>query len=341
MTAARQPLYQRSVFINCPFDGEYLPVFRAIIFTVSACGFDARSTLEHDDGSQVRIEKIYRLIGSSAFGIHDISRTELDDESQLPRFNMPLELGVFLGQSNLGPGGTALNGVWCWTGRGIDFRDSFRHCRAGHQGAWQQPGSRGAYSSRLAAQCDRPRANARRVTSVGQISEIHNCLARHLRRRATVAVASDVSGFPSFGVGVAVCHPLSLRVSTRYFSCPGDEQPNSNQTGGGSARSLARRNSAPCEGWFPGNLKTRSHSLTLMQSVQRLENGWKTAGKWYDTGWMGPTNSSGMGQAPKQPSKFENEQPPYFSGDGIKDLPQCGHSPRVMSGLEVTISLAL
>jgi hypothetical protein len=104
MAATRQPLYQRSVFINCPFDGEYLPVFRAIIFTVSACGFDARSTLEHDDASQVRIEKIYRLIGSSAFGIHDISRTELDDENRLPRFNMPLELGVFLGAKQFGTG---------------------------------------------------------------------------------------------------------------------------------------------------------------------------------------------------------------------------------------------
>ena len=95
------PQYQNSVFINCPFDGEYLPVFRAIVFTVSVCGLVPRCTLEHDDASQVRLEKIYRLIGSSAFGIHDISRTELDEENQLPRFNMPLELGFFLGANLL------------------------------------------------------------------------------------------------------------------------------------------------------------------------------------------------------------------------------------------------
>jgi hypothetical protein len=71
------PQYAKSVFINCPFDGEYLPIFRAIVFTVSVCGCVPRCSLEHDDGSQVRLEKIYRLIGSSAFGIHDISRTEL------------------------------------------------------------------------------------------------------------------------------------------------------------------------------------------------------------------------------------------------------------------------
>jgi hypothetical protein len=104
MAKSRQPLYQKSVFINCPFDGEYLPIFRAIIFTVSACGFEPRSTLEHEDASQVRIEKIYRLIAASAFGIHDVSRTELDDENQLPRFNMPLELGVFLGAKQFGLG---------------------------------------------------------------------------------------------------------------------------------------------------------------------------------------------------------------------------------------------
>ena len=104
MAHSRESLYQTSVFVNCPFDGEYLPIFRAIAFTVSVCGFVPRTTLEHDDASQVRLEKIYRLIESSALGIHDISRTELDEENQLPRFNMPLELGFFLGAKQFGSG---------------------------------------------------------------------------------------------------------------------------------------------------------------------------------------------------------------------------------------------
>ncbi|MGA3172150.1 MAG: hypothetical protein ABSE62_14180 [Chthoniobacteraceae bacterium] len=103
MTSPIKP-YRDSVFINCPFDEEYAPIFRAIVFTVSLCGFVPRSTLEHDDASQVRIEKIYRLIGASPLGIHDVSRTELDAENQLPRFNMPLELGVFLGAKRFGTG---------------------------------------------------------------------------------------------------------------------------------------------------------------------------------------------------------------------------------------------
>ena len=73
-----------------------------MVFTVAAGGFRPRCTLEHDDASQVRIEKIYRLIGQSAFGIHDVSRTELDAENKLPRFNMPLELGLFLGAKRFG-----------------------------------------------------------------------------------------------------------------------------------------------------------------------------------------------------------------------------------------------
>ena len=97
-----KPSYEGSVFINCPFDKAYRPIFRAIVFTVAACGFVPRCTLEHDDASQVRIEKIYRLIESSAHSIHDVSRTELDAEHGFPRFNMPLELGVFLGAKRFG-----------------------------------------------------------------------------------------------------------------------------------------------------------------------------------------------------------------------------------------------
>jgi hypothetical protein len=37
-------------------------------------------------------------------GIHDISRTELDSAHKLPRFNMPLELGMFLGAQRFGSG---------------------------------------------------------------------------------------------------------------------------------------------------------------------------------------------------------------------------------------------
>lgn len=89
------------MFINCPFDGDYLPFFQAIVFTVLRCGFKPRSALETVDSGGTRISKIEKMIEECPLGIHDISRTELN-ASGLPRFNMPLELGLFLGAKRFG-----------------------------------------------------------------------------------------------------------------------------------------------------------------------------------------------------------------------------------------------
>lgn len=94
--------YDESVFINCPFDEAYRPLFRALVFTVHACGMTARSALEVDDGAEVRIDRIIRLIGQCRHSVHDISRTEMDQTSGLPRMNMPFELGLFLGAKRYG-----------------------------------------------------------------------------------------------------------------------------------------------------------------------------------------------------------------------------------------------
>ena len=91
-----------NVFINCPFDDQYKPLFNAMVFAIHDCSFAARSAQEAEDGSQVRIDKIYKIIAKCRYGIHDLSRTELDEETCLPRFNMPLELGVFLGAKRYG-----------------------------------------------------------------------------------------------------------------------------------------------------------------------------------------------------------------------------------------------
>jgi len=94
--------YHLSVFVNCPFDTRYRKLFRAINFTIYDCGFIARSALEYDDSGANRLEKIYSIIKSSKLGIHDISRTQLDSDSKLPRFNMPFELGIFLAARKFG-----------------------------------------------------------------------------------------------------------------------------------------------------------------------------------------------------------------------------------------------
>lgn len=89
--------YDRSVFINCPFDGEYTPLFEAIVFAVSDAGFRPKCARERLDSSEVRLQKIIELIQDCRYSIHDLSRTALDETTSLPRFNMPLELGIDLG----------------------------------------------------------------------------------------------------------------------------------------------------------------------------------------------------------------------------------------------------
>jgi len=94
--------YERSVFVNCPFDEKYRLLFEAVVFAVHDCGFIARCSLEIDDASEVRIEKIAKIVSDCRFGLHDISRTEADSATGLPRFNMPFELGLFLGAKRFG-----------------------------------------------------------------------------------------------------------------------------------------------------------------------------------------------------------------------------------------------
>lgn len=94
--------YKRSIFINAPFDDDFQKLFDAILFCIIDCGFIARCALEVEDGSQVRLDKIFRIIEKCKFAVHDISRTQLDTKHKLPRFNMPLELGIFLGAKRFG-----------------------------------------------------------------------------------------------------------------------------------------------------------------------------------------------------------------------------------------------
>jgi hypothetical protein len=96
------PGYDDRVFINVPFDRRYKKLFDALVFAVHDCGFLAHCALESDDGSRVRLDKLYAIIAECRYGIHDLSRVTLDTRYRLPRFNMPLELGIFLGAKRYG-----------------------------------------------------------------------------------------------------------------------------------------------------------------------------------------------------------------------------------------------
>jgi hypothetical protein len=91
--------YERTIFLNYPYDRTYFPVRNAILFAVTCCGFIARSAEEEYGTLDQRIDKIVHLIKISGHGIHDLSLLPTEDA---PRMNMPFELGIFYGAKRLG-----------------------------------------------------------------------------------------------------------------------------------------------------------------------------------------------------------------------------------------------
>jgi hypothetical protein len=76
---------------------------RATIFAVFDCGFEA--TCAAIIKAKMRLDKIIELIHECQFSIHDLSRIDLDHTTDLPRYNMPFELGLFMGALHYGANG--------------------------------------------------------------------------------------------------------------------------------------------------------------------------------------------------------------------------------------------
>jgi hypothetical protein len=94
--------YAKNVFINCPFDDDYQPLFNAIVFAVYDMGFRPKSAKDESNAGETRFHKIQDLIEECRYSIHDISRADIDVLTGLARFNMPLELGLDLGCKRYG-----------------------------------------------------------------------------------------------------------------------------------------------------------------------------------------------------------------------------------------------
>jgi len=71
-----------------------------MVFAITACGFKPRCALEANDAGEERLGKILRIIDTCALGIHDLSRKGSDAQSGMSRFNMPFEMGLFLGAAH-------------------------------------------------------------------------------------------------------------------------------------------------------------------------------------------------------------------------------------------------
>jgi len=89
--------FESSLFINCPFDREYVPLLQSLVFVVFECGLQPRLASDQADSGRARIDKIRDLIRSCRYSVHDISRIEALHSGDEPRFNMPFELGLDLG----------------------------------------------------------------------------------------------------------------------------------------------------------------------------------------------------------------------------------------------------
>jgi len=93
----------RAVFLNIPYDAEFTPLYTAYIVGLCQLGLDPHLTLEIPGGAR-RLDKIFELIQRCQYSIHDLSRVEVSPAPiAVPRFNMPLELGMTITWQRMNP----------------------------------------------------------------------------------------------------------------------------------------------------------------------------------------------------------------------------------------------
>lgn len=75
------------------FDDDYKDLLNPLLFTILYLGFQPKIS-QTRSSSTIRINQIKTYIKDSKFGIHDLSRCRPLSVGELPRFNMPYELGL-------------------------------------------------------------------------------------------------------------------------------------------------------------------------------------------------------------------------------------------------------
>ncbi len=92
-----------AVFLNIPYDKDFEPLYLAYIVGLVHLGLEPRATLQITDGTR-RLDKIFELIKSCRYSIHDLSRVQLNkNKPRVPRFNMPFELGMAVAWESTAP----------------------------------------------------------------------------------------------------------------------------------------------------------------------------------------------------------------------------------------------
>jgi hypothetical protein len=95
-----RPKRIESVFLNIPYDEPFEKLYLAYVVGLTQLGLRINAALAVPN--QGRLDTIINLIEQSDFSIHDLSRIELSQG--VPRFNMPVELGLALYHSHIARG---------------------------------------------------------------------------------------------------------------------------------------------------------------------------------------------------------------------------------------------
>lgn len=93
--------FETNIFINCPFDDDYRILLRPLLFASIYFGLEPQIS-QTQSSATIRINQIKNHIKASRFSIHDLSRSKPMKKNELPRFNMPYELGLDIGFAEFG-----------------------------------------------------------------------------------------------------------------------------------------------------------------------------------------------------------------------------------------------
>jgi len=85
---------RNGVFLNIPLDSDYERLFVTLVAGLVAFGCEPRCAIAIPETGVNRLEKIFKLLTTSQYSIHEMSRVKLSGRKQVPRFNMPFELGL-------------------------------------------------------------------------------------------------------------------------------------------------------------------------------------------------------------------------------------------------------
>jgi hypothetical protein len=92
-----RPRRIESVFLNIPYDNAFEALYLAYIVGLTQLGLRVNAAVAVPN--QGRLKTIIELIEQSDLSIHDLSRIEVS--RGVPRFNMPIELGLALYRSHV------------------------------------------------------------------------------------------------------------------------------------------------------------------------------------------------------------------------------------------------